>query len=747
MPIRASSSPARARACFRPAPASWAGSSTLSSTVRSSSRLKNWKTIPTCRARNLARALSPSLSIRCPATVTEREVGRSSPAMRLSSVDFPLPEGPITAATSPAATSRLMSASAGRAPAWEVLVTSASRITSPPATGTLCCLMGPRWHVRVAARTGAGPRIRGEASPTPDREPSCMGGPGPHAYRGGHGHLRPVSRPASPAVPPRPVVAAGLEPGPVPGRGHPGAALRAAHRGAPVVVVHHPVMGRFPWAPELGEGVAGTAAPPDDRVPRGAGVHPDPAAPAARHGRGADTAAAGHTRPAERNRDRRDGPRAGHLAPARLPPAGRAGPGRGGRHRAQGVAGGSPLHPGVRLRVDASPGDPAPARPVLAAPRAPAALLLFPDGRLPDRLRDRPAGRRALAHRRDRGAGRQGRPGAAGLEPCRGAGTPGGTPGSDPGRRGRRRRRRAAAPGAGLARRHPAAAGLARDAAGHGPRRTPRRGAGATGHRRGPRGGQGRPARASPPGPRPAPGGARGPRSGRGAVRRGGAAAGFGAADRGRPGPAAADDRGGRLLRGLRRPHQHRQARPGEPGGGVRAAGRRPAAHHRQRRRRGRRRPGGRHRPGRPGQPGRVGRRNLRDRQPARRADPAHGGPAMREVAAPGRWIWGLSGLVTMVALPLPGIRLIPSGGQAENAQPQATVTRTVTVTQPVTSLTVQSYGAPVQITAGPVRRVQITETIMYDSQAGNLSAVPHPASASPVSDPPTDRKSTRLNS
>src|ERR1019366_3448904 len=149
------------------------------------------------------------------------------------------------------------------------------------------------------------------------------------------------------------------------------------------------------------------------------------------------------------------------------------------------------------------------------------------------------------------------------------------------------------------------------------------------------------------------------------------------------------------------------------------------------------RRRGGRPGLGRPGQPGRVGRRNLRDRQPARRADPAHGGPAMREVAAPGRWIWGLSGLVTMVALALPGIRLITSGGQAENAQPQATVTRTVTVTQPVTSLTVQSYGAPVQITAGPVRRVQITKTIMYDSRAGNLSAGPQPASASPVSDPP----------
>ena len=117
MPIRSSSSPARARAVRRDAPASWAGSSTLSSTVRSSSRLKNWKMIPTCRARNLASPLSLRLSIRRPATVTVPAVGRSSPAMRLSSVDFPLPDGPMTAATSPAATSRLRSASAGGAPA------------------------------------------------------------------------------------------------------------------------------------------------------------------------------------------------------------------------------------------------------------------------------------------------------------------------------------------------------------------------------------------------------------------------------------------------------------------------------------------------------------------------------------------------------------------------------------------------------------------------------------------------------
>ena len=110
----------------------------------------------------------------------------------------------------------------------------------------------------------------------------------------------------------------------------------------------------------------------------------------------------------------------------------------------------------------------------------------------------------------------------------------------------------------------------------------------------------------------------------------------------------------------------------------------------------------------------------------------------MRTVATSGRWIWGLSGLVTIAALIIPGTRLITSAGQAEYVQPQSIMTRAVTVPQPVTSLTVQSYGAPVQITAGPVRRVQITETIAYDSQAGgSVSVSAEPTSAKPVSGGP----------
>ena len=41
-------------------------------------------------------------------------------------------------------------------------------------------------------------------------------------------------------------------------------------------------------------------------------------------------------------------------------------------------------------------------------------------------------------------------------------------------------------------------------------------------------------------------------------------------------------------------------------------------------------------------------------------------------------------------------------------------MTTTVTVTQPVTSLSVESYGAPIQVTAGPVHDVTVTEAISY---------------------------------
>jgi hypothetical protein len=107
----------------------------------------------------------------------------------------------------------------------------------------------------------------------------------------------------------------------------------------------------------------------------------------------------------------------------------------------------------------------------------------------------------------------------------------------------------------------------------------------------------------------------------------------------------------------------------------------------------------------------------------------------MRAVAVPGRWVWALSGLVTAAAFAVPMTHLIVGAGvPSVQAQPQDTVTRTVTVPQPVTSLAVQSYTGSVRVTAGPVRHVQVTETISYDQQAGGPHAVAESASGGRLS-------------
>ncbi len=98
----------------------------------------------------------------------------------------------------------------------------------------------------------------------------------------------------------------------------------------------------------------------------------------------------------------------------------------------------------------------------------------------------------------------------------------------------------------------------------------------------------------------------------------------------------------------------------------------------------------------------------------------------MRAVTAPGRWVWGVSGLVTAVVLTVFGARLIAQAGVAGPVQMQlqGTVTRTVIVPQPITSLTVESYGAPVRVTAAHVTHVQVSETLGYDPAAGGPPAV-----------------------
>ena len=81
-------------------PASWAGSRTLSMTVRSSSRLKNWKIMP-IRPGGTSPAPPPPAG-RPEAGDRDRPLpGLSSPAIRFSSVDLPLPDGPVIATASP----------------------------------------------------------------------------------------------------------------------------------------------------------------------------------------------------------------------------------------------------------------------------------------------------------------------------------------------------------------------------------------------------------------------------------------------------------------------------------------------------------------------------------------------------------------------------------------------------------------------------------------------------------------------
>ena len=67
----------------------------------------------------------------------------------------------------------------------------------------------------------------------------------------------------------------------------------------------------------------------------------------------------------------------------------------------------------------------------------------------------------------------------------------------------------------------------------------------------------------------------------------------------------------------------------------------------------------------------------------------------MRAVTVPGRWVWGLSGLVTAAALAVPGARLISERAAPGTVQPAPdTMIRTLTVPEPVTSLDVKATAA-----------------------------------------------------
>ena len=106
MPSRSRRSRARDSATLRLRPAITAGMTTFSNAVIPSSRLKNWNTMPTCWRRMIARAFSSLPASESPAMTTSPSSGTSSPATRLSIVDFPHPDGPMTATNSPRRTVR-----------------------------------------------------------------------------------------------------------------------------------------------------------------------------------------------------------------------------------------------------------------------------------------------------------------------------------------------------------------------------------------------------------------------------------------------------------------------------------------------------------------------------------------------------------------------------------------------------------------------------------------------------------------
>ena len=92
-----------------------AASATFSSPDSSGTRWKNWKTNPTRRARSRARSRSERPSTRSPASSIVPASALSRPPSRCRSVDFPEPDRPTTATSSPPDTSRAAPSSTRRA--------------------------------------------------------------------------------------------------------------------------------------------------------------------------------------------------------------------------------------------------------------------------------------------------------------------------------------------------------------------------------------------------------------------------------------------------------------------------------------------------------------------------------------------------------------------------------------------------------------------------------------------------------
>lgn len=179
-PSSASSSARDARAAFGEAPASRAGSSTLSATVRLETRLKNWKTTPMLRRRRTAQRASRYSSTRSPPIHSFPLSGRWRPPMRWSRVDFPAPEGPVTATNSPGRTDRSTprTACTGTPSPWWVLVRPSARtmgsagVADPPGTPGAAAVVASSL---IPAPPGSVPASRGRPAGAAWRPRSAVG--------------------------------------------------------------------------------------------------------------------------------------------------------------------------------------------------------------------------------------------------------------------------------------------------------------------------------------------------------------------------------------------------------------------------------------------------------------------------------------------------------------------------------------------------------------------------------------------
>jgi hypothetical protein len=99
-------------------------------------------------------------------------------------------------------------------------------------------------------------------------------------------------------------------------------------------------------------------------------------------------------------------------------------------------------------------------------------------------------------------------------------------------------------------------------------------------------------------------------------------------------------------------------------------------------------------------------------------APPAATSPGPR--ATRGRWIWTLSGVVTVALLAVFGSWAFVRSGDTPGDPPpplSAVPTRTVTISQAVTSLSVVSYGAPIRVAQGPAGQVTVVEAVNFEGQ------------------------------